>query len=119
MVALAAGTVVLVPFPFSDLSQSKIRPALVLARASYEDWILCQITSRPYSDSNAVELKESRFASGSLKRTSYARPGKLFTANYQIVVSHVGVLKSDVHERIITAIIEVLRKGVKGTMEKP
>jgi mRNA interferase MazF len=42
MAAPAAGSVILVPFPFSDLSQSKIRPALVLADAGRGDWILCQ-----------------------------------------------------------------------------
>ena len=45
-----AGSVVLIPFPFSDLSQSKRRPAVVLADAGRGDWILCQVTSKPYSD---------------------------------------------------------------------
>ena len=48
MVTPAAGTVVLVPFPFSDLSQAKLRPAVVLADVGRGDWILCQITSNPY-----------------------------------------------------------------------
>ena len=50
MVVPSAGSVVLVPFPFSDLSQSKLRPAVVLADAGQGDWILCQVTSSPYSD---------------------------------------------------------------------
>ena len=37
----------LVPFPFSDLSQAKLRPAVVLADAGRGDWILCQITEQP------------------------------------------------------------------------
>lgn len=41
MAALAAGSVILIPFPFSDLSQSKIRPALVLADVGRGDWVLC------------------------------------------------------------------------------
>jgi mRNA interferase MazF len=41
------GSVVLVPFPFSDLSNSKKRPALVVASADRGDWILCQITINP------------------------------------------------------------------------
>ena len=47
MVPSAAGAVVLVPFPFSDLSRAKMRPAVVLAEAGRNDWILCQITSNP------------------------------------------------------------------------
>lgn len=66
MVALAAGSIVLVTFPFSDLSKNKLRPAVVLASAERGDWILCQITSNPYSDSHAVQLSEIDFQSGSL-----------------------------------------------------
>ncbi len=40
------GTVVIVPFPFSDLSRSKRRPAFVVANLSHRDLVLCQITSR-------------------------------------------------------------------------
>ncbi len=75
MVAPAAGAVVLVSFPFSDLSQTKLRPAVVLADAGRGDWILCQITSKPYGDPQAVPLVQASFASGSLRSDSYARPG--------------------------------------------
>ena len=47
MVAPSAGGLVLVPFPFSDLSQAKLRPAAALAEAGRGDWILCQVTSNP------------------------------------------------------------------------
>ena len=43
----AKGSVVLVPFTFSDLSQTKRRPAVVLAAAGQGDWVLCQVTSKP------------------------------------------------------------------------
>ncbi|CAN5181319.1 hypothetical protein BH10PLA2_BH10PLA2_29250 [soil metagenome] len=66
MVAPSAGEVVLVPFPFSDLSQSKVRLAVCLADAGRGDWVLCQITSSPYGDSSAVALDASDFASGGL-----------------------------------------------------
>jgi mRNA interferase MazF len=61
VVPLAAGLVVLVRFPFSDLSQTKLRPAVVLASAGRGDWILCQVTSKPYADSAAVVLRPSIF----------------------------------------------------------
>jgi mRNA interferase MazF len=81
VVAPATGAVVLVRFPFSDLSQTKLRPAVVLAAAGRGDWILCQVTSKPYGDSRAIKLEDAAFATGSLRVTSFARPGKLFTAN--------------------------------------
>ena len=109
MVAFAAGAVVLVPFPFSDLSQAKLRPAVVLAHAGRGDWILCQITSREYGDSQVITLSHASFAEGALRVKSYVRPGKLFTANRNLMVTEIGVLKSDVFEQIINAVISILR----------
>jgi mRNA interferase MazF len=42
VVGLQPAVVVLVRFPFSDLSSSKLRPAVVLAHAGGVDWVLCQ-----------------------------------------------------------------------------
>ena len=55
MVTPSIGDVVLVPFPFSDLLQAKVRPAVCLAAAGRGDWILCQITSNPYGDPAAQD----------------------------------------------------------------
>jgi len=63
VVAPSAGDVVLVPFPFSDLSQTKVRPAVCLADAGRGDWILCQVTNNSYGDTAAVQLDAPDFAS--------------------------------------------------------
>ena len=112
MVTLANGAVVLVRFPFSDLSNTKVRPAIVLADAGRSDWILCQVTSQPYTDLAAIEIISSDFISGSLKKTSYARPGKLFTANAGIMTKHIGDLQSTKLKEIINAVISLLEKSI-------
>ena len=103
---------VLVRFPFSDLSQSKLRPAIVLANAGRSDQILCQITSKPYGDAGAVDVDDAAFASGSLRVVSYARPGKLFTASQDLVTGQLGVLTTDAFSRIVDAVVELLRPSV-------
>ncbi|MCY3711463.1 MAG: type II toxin-antitoxin system PemK/MazF family toxin [Caldilineaceae bacterium] len=112
MVTPAAGAVVLVPFPFSDLSRSKLRPAVLLAEAGRGDWILCQITSNPYGDSQATMLTNASFSSGSLQLTSYARSAKLFTASRDLMVTQVGTLKVDTLRQIIETVIGVLRASL-------
>lgn len=73
MVAPAAGGIVLVPFPFSDLSQAKLRPAVALADA--------------------------------------ARPGKLFTASRELMVTQVAVLDAGACQRLIGAVVSILKPG--------
>ncbi|AQS10343.1 PemK-like protein [Clostridium saccharobutylicum] len=70
------GDIVVVPFPFSDLSQSKKRPALVLSDLDGEDLILSQITSQNIYDSYAIEISENDFEKGSLNKISNIRPNK-------------------------------------------
>ena len=112
MVLPAVGAIVLVRFPFSDLSQSKLRPAVVLADAGRGDQILCQITSKAYGDAGAVELDHTAFASGSLRVASDARPGKLFTASHDLIASQPAVLRHDMFRRVVEAVIRLLRASV-------
>lgn len=94
MAAPVIGDVLIVPFPFSDLSQTKRRPAAVVAEAENGDLILCQITSRPWSNGNAIALEDGDIAGEGLQRTSYARTDKLFTASASIALRTVGRIKA-------------------------
>ena len=109
MVSPSVGSVVLVRFPFSDLSASKLRPAIVLAGVDRDDWILCQITSNPYADTRAVEIGDSDFASGNLMRTSYARPGKLFSANTSLMQRVAGSLTQAKVTAVVDAVVDLIR----------
>jgi mRNA interferase MazF len=104
--------VILLPFPFSDLSASKLRPALLLAPAGKGDWVLCQITSNPYADPRAVTLAEADFAEGGLQRISHARASKLFTAHETLFQRAVGRLKAERHAQVVEAVVELVRLGV-------
>jgi mRNA interferase MazF len=107
----ATGAVVLLPFPFLDLSQSKLRPAVVLATAERGDWILCHVTSKPYADPRAVELTDDDFDRGSLRLISYARPAKLFTAHESLFVTEVGVLRAESLKRITDEVVAILQRN--------
>lgn len=105
----AVGGVVLVPFPFSDLTSSKVRPAICLADAGRGDWVLCQVTSNPYGDTLAVPLGAADFASGGLMVASFARPAKLFTAHTALIVRSVGVLSPTAFERVRLAVLAMFQ----------
>jgi mRNA interferase MazF len=111
MGTFTAGQVVIVHFPFSDLTASKLRPAVVLAEAGRGDWILCQITSKAYDDEKAISLHAPDFARGSLRLTSYVRPGKLFTAHRSLVANQVGELQPDKFSAVRDAVVQMIQKG--------
>lgn len=108
MARFVKGDVVVVPFPFSDLSQSKRRPALVMANLQGDDVILCQITSQSVRDEVAVPLTEADFLAGSLQRNSNVRPNKIFTADKKILLYKVGSITTDKLGQIITRLVEIL-----------
>jgi mRNA interferase MazF len=81
------GDVVIIPFPFTDLSGNKKRPAFVVADLEGDDIIICQITSKLKSDSLALSLNNDNFISGSLPVDSFIRPNKIFTADKNIILS--------------------------------
>jgi mRNA interferase MazF len=103
------GDVVVVPFPFSDLTQAKRRPALVLAGLDGDDLILCQITSQSVADRYSVMIADADFASGSLKQKSNARPNRLFTADNHIILYKVGKVNPDKVNEVINKTIDILR----------
>jgi mRNA interferase MazF len=105
MGSVAAGQVVFLPYPFSDLSDSKLRPVVVLAKGTRTDWIVCQITSNQHGDPRSFVLPQSSFASGGLRLTSYVRPGKLFTAKETLIRTTAGELSDSALEVIRSAVV--------------
>jgi mRNA interferase MazF len=108
MAEFIKGDVVVVPFPFSDLSNTKRRPALVITNLTGNDLILCQITSKNVSDSHSILIKEVDFSSGSLNKISNVRPNKLFTADSRIILYKIGRLKEEKISEIIQSIITII-----------
>ena len=101
------GDVVVIPFPFSDLSKSKKRPALVVANLQGDDIILSQITSEPRFDAYSIRLTYGDFKSGSLNRTSMIRPNRLFTADKSIILYKVGSIKESKIKEIEKEIVKI------------
>ncbi len=103
------GDIVVLPFPYSDLSSSKKRPAMVLANLKGEDIILCQITSQYVKDDYAITLNEADFIEGSLKQPSNIRPNRLFTAEKSVIDRKIGKVDHNVIEKVVDNLFKILR----------
>lgn len=93
MAKLIKGDVVVLPFPFTDLTASKKRPAVILADIKGSDYIMLQVTSKNVKDSYAIPLSENDFQSGSLRQDSNIRPNKIFTLSDELVLYKIGHLQ--------------------------
>ena len=110
MAKFVKGDVVVVPFPFSDLTQAKRRPALVISNLEGNDIILCQITSQAVKDNYAIPIDDKDFETGGLKQPSNIRPNRIFTADSHIVLYKVGNLTDNKLNEVIEMVVEIIRR---------
>lgn len=111
MATLAKGDVVLFPFPYTDLSDRKLRPCLVLSEEMGEDIMLCQITSqRLRKDEHSVELKLADTADGTIMIESYIRANMIFTASKAQIRRKLCRVKDDKYRQVTNAITKIIAK---------
>jgi mRNA interferase MazF len=96
--------IVLLPFPFSDLSANKKRPVLILKAANFQgDFLAVQITSQTGYE-NTLGLQQDDFILGLLPKKSFVRLDKLVTLNSSLIVQRIRTLSDEAFERIHNAI---------------
>ena len=94
------GTVVLTPFPFTDLSGAKVRPAVVVSRSDRpgDDVILAFISSvvpaRPLPTDLVVDPSHPDFRETRLKVSSIVKADKLATVQRRIILGEPGQLSA-------------------------
>ncbi len=108
MEGFVKGDIVVVNFPFSDLSSAKRRPALVLAYAENGDYLLCQITSKSIKDSWSLNLPEGEIIEGTLFKASNIRPNRLFTADQSLILYKAGQITLSMRKKVIESIISLI-----------
>jgi mRNA interferase MazF len=71
----------------------------------------CYVKSRAIitGTHSAERLDAADFATGGLNVVSFARPGKLFTADAGLIVRSVGALSPTAFARVLSAVVEVLQ----------
>ena len=97
------GELLLVPFPFTDLSAAKRRPVLAVTAAdSFGDFIAMPVTSRPQAE-HGLPLSAADMLTGTLPAPSWIRTNRIVTLNASLVVKSVG----RVSEQVVTAAVKL------------
>jgi mRNA interferase MazF len=101
------GDIVLVPYPFTDLLRTKVRPALVVSHDRHHkgnDRVLAPLTSVARPD--AMLLVDDDLEAGTLHRVSYVLPHKLFTIEEHIIQHRIGKLTPQALAQVLTLVHE-------------
>ncbi len=102
------GQIVVLPFPFSNLSTSKKRPALIVGNPEGDDVILAQITTTSKIDDYSIPISNSDFEEGSLNLSSIIKPQRLFTADKSIILYKAGTLSKSKIKEVEKEIIKII-----------
>jgi mRNA interferase MazF len=104
--------VVLVPFPYSDLSATKKRPVLIVSNDEYnqrfEDVVVCVITSSQFKDSYSLSLENSHLEMGVLPESSIIKTHKLFTVHKSKIIRKFSLVRNDHFEQVVQRITELI-----------
>ena len=91
---MITGDIVLIPFPFAELSEVKLRPAVVIAETKdkYKDLILSAISSQIPVSLSAAEIVLKPDSLNGLRILSVIKVDRIFTLKSEKVVANIGRL---------------------------
>jgi mRNA interferase MazF len=101
------GEIVLIPFPFTNLTDTKIRPCLVLIEAEFDVTVSFITTQTVWSDKASLSTKPS--VTNGLKKESLIRLNKLATIDKELILGKIGSLSKDELDAVNQKLKEVLQ----------
>jgi len=110
---MSRGEIVLVDWPYSDLSGTKVRPAVVV-RADFldgliDDTVLVKITGRRFGiPGTEVQLDPASEPSAGLSKVCYASCYDLLTRDEALIRATIGYLSEEAMEQIGECLKKVL-----------
>ena len=106
------GDIVVVNFPFTDISQTKKRPALVVSNDTVNqtgDYLLVQITSQVKNDGLSIPISTTDFVNNALPLNSFVRLHKLFLLNESLIIKKATSITPTFHQKLIQNIMTVIQ----------
>jgi len=106
----AKGDVVVLPFPYTNFSDVKKRPAVVVANLKGQNVILAQITTNKRSDEDLICLKRKDFSSGFLSSDSFIMASLIFTSDSSRIFYKAGKLSTKKIKEVQDKLVEVFTR---------
>ena len=103
--------IVLLPYPFTDLEGTKVRPALVVSNDEFnrrsDDCIMVPLTTVIKDEPYSVLITQDNLSSGKLIKPSRVRADKIFTVEKRLAIMGIGVIKDTLFQKIKAEISKV------------
>lgn len=100
----AQGDLVLVPFPFSNLNELKVRPALIISNNFFNlknrDFILLPLTSVLKQEAFFIKIGQKDLVSGKLVKPSVIKLNKVFSLEKSKILSVIGKLDKRIFNKV-------------------
>lgn len=98
--------IVLINVPFTDLSEVKLRPALIIGKIQ-DDFLCCFISSNA-TVRGRYDVFVKKDGKNNLKADSIIKCGKLFTLHNSLIEKKIGVVNSDTYNAVTQKIIKII-----------
>ena len=108
MARFVAGDIVILPFPHTDQTGGKKRPAVVLCETKNHDILVSMITSAAYGH-ESIPLDEKNLKSSGLRVACVIRPDRLLVVSPDIVEKKTGRISQEMAKAVKTTLINWLQ----------
>jgi mRNA interferase MazF len=102
---------VLLPFPFSNMEGTKVRPALIVSNDSFnkkgDDCLMVPLTTVIKDEPFSILLQQENLISGRLLKPSRIRLDKIFSVEKDLISMKIGIVNDKIFQRIRQEITEM------------
>ena len=106
------GDIVVVKFPFTDLSSFKPRPAIILSNSANNkqgDYLIVQVTSKSSFDT-ALEIRSEDYSGKPLALQSFVRCNKIFCLSESLIAKKAGRVNVAFSRKINKKVLAIIKR---------
>ena len=103
------GDIIVVKFPFSDLSEVKKRPSIVIGVLDRNDYLICQITGNSFNANEEIALNNKDIIIGKLRKNSFIRFTKISTIEHSLIEYKIGKINVQLFNEVIDKIYNFIK----------
>lgn len=106
------GDIILLPYPFTNLEETKVRPAIIISNNFFnkksDDCIAIPLTTVIKDEPYSILVNQNDLSSGKLLKPSRIRVDKIFTVDKNLIIMKIGSVNNNVFNKIKLEINKII-----------